>query len=68
MDPAGEVGFVGKMGAKRCRKMKVERDVAKAAAAALEGNKKLSTQYAGVAEANPSNYVLLSVGGGGWGR
>ena len=36
-------------------------------AAVLKGGQKLSTRYGGVAEANPLNYVLLSVGGGGWG-
>ena len=31
--------------------------------AALEGGQKLLTRYEGAAEANPSNYVLLSVRG-----
>ena len=56
------------MGAKRLRKVKGGWDAAEAAAAVSEGFQKLSTQYKGVAEANPLNYVLLSTGGGDWGR
>ena len=51
------------MGAKRIRKVKGGWDAAEAAAAVSEGFQKLSTQYKGVAEANPLNYVLLSTGG-----
>ena len=41
--------------------MKGGRAAADPAAIALEGGQKLSTQYDGAGEANPSNYVLLSV-------
>ena len=56
--------FVDKMGSKR--RSKVEgggRAAAEDTTAALEGGKQLSNRYEGSAEANPSNYVLLSVGG-----
>ena len=52
-----------KMGAKRCRKVKEGWAATEAAFAASEGVQKLSTRYEGMAEANTSNYVLLSVGG-----
>ena len=57
----------------RFRKMKLGRAAANAAAAkaesaALERNRELSIRYEGGVESNPSNYVLLSIGGGGgWG-
>ena len=41
----------------------LRRAATKVAAAAVEGGQKLSTLYKGSAEANPSNYVLLSVRG-----
>ena len=49
--------------------MKVVRAADKAAAAkasstALERNQKLWIRYEGAVEANPSNYVLLSIRGG----
>ena len=54
---------MGKMGAKRRRKVKGGQTAAEAAADASVEGQKLSTRYEGVAEANPLNYVLLSVGG-----
>ena len=57
------------MVAKRRRKVKGGRDAVEAAAtskateAASEGVQKLLNRYKGVAEVNPSNYVLLSVRG-----
>ena len=38
---------------------------AEAAAVASEGGKKILTQYEGESKANPSEYILLSAGGGG---
>ena len=55
--------FAEKMGAKRRRKMKVGWSAAKSAAAVSEGNQKLLNRNEGSAEANFSNYILLSVGG-----
>ena len=55
--------FVENMGAKRRRKMKGGRAAANPAAAALEGGQRILTQYEGAAEANPLNYVLISVRG-----
>ena len=43
--------------------MKGGQAAAEAAAVVSEGGQKISTQYEGAAEANPLNYVLLSVGG-----
>ena len=53
-----------KMGVKRRRKVKGGRAAAEAVASASEEGQKLSTRYKGAAEANPSNYVVLSVRGG----
>ena len=54
-----------KMGVKRRRKVKgVRRSTTKVAAALSEGCQKLLTWYKRVAEANPSNYILISFGGG----
>ena len=52
-----------KMGVKRQSKVKGGQAAAEAADAALEGGQKLLTRYKGMAEANPLNHVLLSVGG-----
>ena len=51
------------MRAKRHRKVKGGRAATEAAAAASEEVQKLSTQCEGAAEANSSNYVLISVRG-----
>ena len=52
-----------KMGEKRSRNVKGEAAEAKTTAATSEGGQKLSTRYEGVAKANPSGYILLSVRG-----
>ena len=51
------------MKAKRRMKLKGWRAANEAAANALEGGHKLSTQYVGVTEVDPLNYVLLSIRG-----
>ena len=55
--------FVEKMGVKRYRKGKGRLAATEAEAAASEWGHKLLTRYKGAVEANPSNKVLLSVGG-----
>ena len=55
------------MVAKRHRKVKGSPADTKAAAVASEGGQKFLTRYEGAAEANLSNYILISFGGGGWG-
>ena len=51
------------MGVKRRRKANGGWAASEAEAFASEGVKKLSIRYKGTLEANPSNYVLISVGG-----
>ena len=51
------------MGAERRSKMKGGRATTNPAAVALGGGQKLSTQYEGAAEANPTKYLLIYIRG-----